>query len=210
MTKIPNEVRVLANSLDCLEEIEQDVWRQLEVAVHQTSHGWHLPVLGTRGPDGCQLRSVVLRDVDPAARLLLCHTDRRSAKVNQIVSNPLVQWHFYDPVHRVQALLMGQARVHTDDELATAQWEASRPESRRCYLAPQAPGVPLTAGEVNLPDAFRREIPSESESVAGRGNFAVVVCVVSEIDWLSLHQHGNVRARFRYEAGGASAEWIAA
>ncbi len=55
------------------------------------------PALATLGRDGApQLRTVVLRGFDPAARSLSIHTDRRSAKVAELAADPRAALHVYD------------------------------------------------------------------------------------------------------------------
>ena len=210
LTKIPNDERVFTDVLGDLEAIEHKIWQQLTAAVGDAQHGWHLPVLGTASNVGCHLRTVVLRDVLTELRHVICHTDRRSEKMAHITADPRVQWHFYDAVQRVQVVLTGTATVHTSNAFADQRWNASRLESRRCYLAPHAPGEVVSSGNVNLPAELRNTIPTEEQSAAGRENFAVVDATITEIDWLYLHQHGNVRAKFVYQDGRVDRDWIAA
>ena len=81
-------------------------------------------------------------------------------------------------------------------------WEQSPVTSRRCYLAPRAPGAVCDAPSPNLPDAVRDRRPTEAETLAGRANFALVVTRAIAIDWLYLASEGHQRAKFARDADG--------
>lgn len=179
------------------------VWRDLATAVHQAPSAWHLGVLGTTSLAGeCDLRTVVIRHVDSVARQLVFHTDNRSPKITILERSPQVSWLFYDPVTRVQLRLHGRATVHHRDPLADARWLASSVDSRRCYLAPQAPGSPLSGPQVNLPDHLHDRPPTLAESECGRENFAAVVTVIDRLDWYSLRATGHLRLEFTWADDG--------
>lgn len=158
------------------------------------------PTLATRGLDGApSLRSVVLRLVDPTARILHIHTDRRSTKVAELIANPRMALHGYDPVARLQLRLAGQASLHHNDTIAEAAWAASRETSRMTYATAHPPGMPLPA-----PPA------APGDPCGGRVHFAAVVLRFDSLDWLLLDPAGHRRARFAWAADGtASATWIA-
>jgi general stress protein 26 len=122
-----------------LDSVLSALWSGLAAAVRDRDHSWHLPTLATIGLDGSpQARTVVLRDIDPVAATILCHTDARSPKVAEIAAQPEVAWHFYDPRSRVQLRVKAIAAVHravADDPLALERWSASTLSARRCYLA---------------------------------------------------------------------------
>lgn len=79
-----------------LDDVLSRSWRMLTEAARRARHPFHTPILGTSGHSGCELRTVVLRSVDPDARELICHTDLRSAKCTQIGRDPRVSWLFYE------------------------------------------------------------------------------------------------------------------
>ena len=68
------------------------LWAELVRAAGTRGHPWRQPVLATSCPvRGAQARTVVLRDVDPAARVLIVYTDTRTPKVAQLAHDPRAQ-----------------------------------------------------------------------------------------------------------------------
>lgn len=206
---VESEQRDFADVLDSLDGIHCKIWTNLQLAANTVRHGWYLPVLGTASNGLPELRTVVLRGVNYAQRQLLCHTDRRSPKVGSIGANPNVSWLFYDAESRVQLRVRSTATLHFDDHPAESCWQGSRLESRRCYLAPEAPGLTKAHQTVNLPDDLRERPPTEDEADRGRSNFAAIVATVRVIDWLCLRSTGNLAARFVFDADGlAESTWL--
>jgi hypothetical protein len=161
----------------------------------------HSPALATIGLDGRpRLRTVVLREVDEAARTLRFHTDRRSEKVPEIEREPRVALHVYDQAAKFQMRVEGRASLHRDDAVADAAWAGSRAMSRACYGTVPAPGRPIGEG-----GAFR--LPEPDELDAGRANFAAVVVTLERIETLHLAFTGHRRALFRFE-GTWGATWL--
>jgi hypothetical protein len=183
-----------------LAAILKDAWARLDRGAASGRHPFHTPVLSTHAPDGPDARVVVLRRVDLPGRALLCHTDARSPKVDQLRDRPVAAWTFYDAPAKLQLRLVGPTTLHTDDDLADQQWRASSPSSRRCYLAPHPPGDPADGPSPNLPEAVRGRVPDEPETRPGRTQFAVIRTVVQRLDWLDLHHAGHRRARFTWPA----------
>jgi len=187
-----------------LHEILRSSWNELGRGVVDRRHGFHVPVLATVGLDGApQARAVVLRRVIAEAGEICCHTDIRSGKVAQIRANPRMAWHFYDEGRKLQLRIAAIAEVVPDGPRADEAWACSAVTSRRCYLAPRAPGEASDAPSPNLPEAVRDRRPTEEETRPGRANFALVVTRADSIDWLSLASEGHRRARFALDAAGA-------
>ncbi len=74
--------------IDSLTRIDAAVWQQLQQAARQRDHAWRTPVLATVEDRIAQARTLVLREVDAAARELIFYTDARSAKVRQMHDQP--------------------------------------------------------------------------------------------------------------------------
>ena len=129
-------------------------WDLLDEAAAGTGAGWRLPIPATRTTDGCRQRTVVLRGVDRHRSSLLFHTDVRSAKIEQLRSQPSVALLFFDPQLEVQLQIQGVAMIHTDDAIADRLWEASTTTSLKMYLAPLAPGTQRSTPDFNLPEAM--------------------------------------------------------
>ena len=187
------------------------IWSNLEEAASGARHGWHLPMIATGGTQP-HVRTVVLRSASTADRTLGCHTDVRSPKVTQLRVTPHACWCFYDKDNRVQLVADGTASVHTDDDVAEAGWDRSSASSRRCYLAPAAPGETLSEPKANLPDEWIGTVPPLDATAPGREHFAVVQTRVQRLDFLYLAHSGNLRAEFLFDGTGtlSEARWIAA
>lgn len=181
-----------------LPAIEASVWQGLNQASTSSASPWRLPVLATADTAGPHARTIVLRSVDVAARVLMFHTDVRSPKVGQLQTEPRVSLVFYDSATQVQLCVRGLATIHTNDLTADQQWRGTPPSSRRAYLAPEPPGTLSATPCVNLPDTVLGRIPSESELTVGRENFAVIAVATQEVDWLKLDRQGSLRAMFGY------------
>lgn len=182
-------------------------WAHLEKGVTDRKHGFHQPVLATVDSDGPRARTVVLRDVSREAGTVACHTDRRTGKATQTHGG--AAWCFYDKPLKLQVRVVGEYEILTEGALFEERWAASRLASRRCYLAPIAPGTPTEMPCSNVPAEMTNRDPTESESEAGRENFAVVLCTAYEIDALSLAHDGHTRARWTRSGDGWDGSWIA-
>lgn len=184
---------------DDLGETLAEAFRLLARGVADRRHPFHTPTLATIGADGApRARTLVLRGFEAEARTLRLHTDTRSGKHAELEAEPRCALHAYDAGAQIQLRLTGRARLHRDDWLADAAWAASRPFSRLCYAAPDAPGSPVAA-----PPAAPREGD-------GRAHFAAIALVFDALDWLWLDATGHRRARFTWHDGAAPrAEWLA-
>jgi hypothetical protein len=105
----------------------------------------------------------------------------------EILAEPRVSLHGYDPAQRIQLRLQCRASLHCDDAVAEAGWNASRDFSRMCYAITPGPGHPAAAPP-----------PAPTDAVSGRENFAVIQLVFNEMEWLWLAADGHRRARFTW------------
>ncbi len=180
----------------------------LEQGVSQSDDSFHYPVLGTTAEEGCRLRAVILRQVNVSERILVCHTDARSAKVQEIIKCSQVSWLFYHPKKKIQLRVSGQATLHAHDPYADRQWADTGITSRLNYCSSQPPGTPLDKPVSGLPDFLMNKIPTLLESETGRKNFMVIAVRIDSIDWLMLKVTGNRRARFKWDKNKLSANWL--
>ena len=184
------------------------IWSELEGATKDRRHGFHVPAIASIGRDGApQARSVVLRRVLRDVGELHFHTDLRSPKVAEIAANPRVAWLLYDAGRRLQLRIEAEAGVLRDGARVDEAWTRSALSSRRCYLAPHAPGEVAEEWLANIPEALVARVPTEEESMAGRVHFGLVVTRVKSIEWLFLASEGHRRARFL--ADGDRTSWLA-
>jgi len=185
-----------------------EVWAMLKRGVGRFNNPFHWPVLGTTGKDGCNLRTVILRQFLLPHRILVCHTDARARKVQEIDHCSKVRWLFYHPGKKVQLRISGQATCHRDDPLAAGQWAAINITSRIDFCASLPPGTPVDRPSSGWPDLFLKKAPVLLESERSRRHFMVISCSIDSMDWLKLSPLGHRRARFDWDESGLNATWL--
>jgi pyridoxamine 5'-phosphate oxidase len=128
---------------DDLTAVLEDALDRLAEGVADRRSAFHTPTLGTigRGDGRPRLRTVVLRGFDAAGPSLRFHTDRRSAKIEEMRVSPQVSLHVYDAAAKLQVRVEGWARLHMTDAIADAAWAASKAFSRQCYGIEPGPGA---------------------------------------------------------------------
>ena len=193
---------------ETLHGVLNGVWKMLERGATHSHDPFHWPVLGTTGKDGCNLRTVILRRFILPDRILVCHTDARAMKVQEIGDCSKVGWLFYHPKKKVQLRISGQATCHTDDQLAHDQWAATRIRSRLDYAASDPPGTPVDRPSSGLADFLLKKTPTLLESERSRKNFMAISCRIDSIDWLMLRALGHQRGRFDWDENGLRATWV--
>ncbi|MEQ8665248.1 MAG: pyridoxamine 5'-phosphate oxidase family protein [Rhodospirillales bacterium] len=186
-----------------LDDALAEAWELLNAGATDRHSPFHLAKVATVTADGRpSQRTVVLRHVDPAARTLRFHTDRRSGKVADLAANPAAAVLFYDAARQVQLRIDGTAGLHKDDAIARDAWNASRPQSRACYLSDDGPGTPVDAP----PPAPRYD---EAGDDIAFGSFCAVVVGITRLEWMHLAAGGHRRARFDWSGDdGMTATWL--
>ncbi|WP_420347499.1 pyridoxamine 5'-phosphate oxidase family protein [Pelagibius sp.] len=197
---------------DDLEAALAAAWAQLRRGAADRRAAFHTPCLATVRADGTpSARTVVLRAADQKTATLRFHTDRRSAKVDEIAARPTVALQFYDSSRKIQLRVEGLASLHRDDPVAAAAWQATRPFSRACYRVPQAPGavidrpLPAQLGPSHLGHAGQGEA---GQGEAGVEHFAAVTVALRSIEWLYLAAQGHRRARFIRTGDTWESAWL--
>lgn len=193
-----------------LATLDAHIWSELVRGKVDRRHGFHLPVVASLSSDGGpDARTVVLREVDGARRLLAFHTDARSPKLQAIRDGGLVAWVFYDARIKQQVRARGRVTVRRGEESQEA-WDRTSLPSRRCYLVPSPPGAPIETPNDGWVTGLRGVNPDLAESEAGRAAFAVVETVVERMDWLFLQARGHLRASLVWNEGAQTFDrtWI--
>ena len=177
--------------IESLGLLRRACWDELERAAREREHGWRTLALATVEQGAPELRTVILREVEPATRCVRLYTDARSRKVAQIRAQPLGALLAWCPRLSWQLRLRVHLRVDTDEQAVRTRWARLRllPASQD-YMSPLAPGTPLLSG---VPDGGNQGT-----------HFALVHAEVLSMDWLELHADGPRRAVF--EAG--SEHWV--
>lgn len=196
-----NNLALIAEDLT-LESIESLAWRLLRDGAEGQFDVFRFPVLATRSADGVDARVVVLRRVDRGSRMLEFHTDRRSAKTGQLAASAEMSWVFYDPETRLQLRVRGSGGLCDDEQHLEARWSALSDHTRKGYAQELSPGTRVDQIIHGAPCAH------VEDTHLGRPNFAVVECLVREIEWLLLSRRGHQRAVMSCVDGQWSSSWL--
>ncbi len=171
--------------------------RWLHAGATTPTHAFRWPVVATVSADGTpEARVVVLRRFDEVARLLVFHTDTRSAKVAELRRNPHCGFLFHDPDDRLQLRLRTTAIVHHADAFARREFDALSPHSRATYAGTTVPGADVPPG---APFDYPPKPPAD-DAIAFE-HFAAVACEIQSADVLELHPSGHRRAAFEWVKG---------
>ena len=169
---------------------------------------FHCPVLGTAATGGSSLRMVILRQFILPERILVCYTDARASKVEEISRVADVSWLFYHPKRKVQLRISGKATLHGNDQFADDHWAATKIPGRLNYSTTESPGTPVDKPSSGLPDFFINKLPTLRDSERVRKNFMAIASRIESMDWLRLSTLGNRRARFDWDGDELSAKWL--
>jgi hypothetical protein len=191
-----------------LDGVLDEIWKMLNRGAAHYHDPFHWPVLGTTGKEGTSMRCVILREFLMPDRILVCHTDTRAAKVQEISNFAKVSWLFYHPKRKVQLRLSGCATLHVNDHFADRQWTGTGISSRLNYCAIEPPGTPVDSPSSGVPDFLLNKVPTLLETEKGRQNFMAIACRIDSMDWLVLQVLGNRRARFEWDKTGLDAKWL--
>jgi len=173
-----------------LQAIENRCWQELELATQQRGHAWRLATLATVDGERAAARTVVLREVRADSRELLIYTDTRSAKVTQLIANPLGTLLFWSAALSWQLRLEVTLTVADSGLDVSSRWaQIKLTHAAQDYLAALPPGTPV---QDHQPERASRE------------NFAVLTAQVTAADWLELHAEQHRRALF--DASGK--QWL--
>ncbi|MGF7189882.1 hypothetical protein JOE11_002929 [Robbsia andropogonis] len=152
------------------------------------------------------LRTVVLREVDPASGQVRFYTDARSPKIAQWRRDPRIALVGYDAERRTQLRMTGQV-TFADNDARRAAWNALSQHNLIDYRGTVAPGTPLAS--VDGPEVMARSNKPTQRDL-GYDNFCIVNVRLSSLDWLDLSdKQRHVRARFMHQEGHWQGEWIA-
>ena len=183
-----------------LDEVLQEALGLLRGGVTERGSPFRTLILASGDADGTpDVRTVVLRGFDPAARTLAFHTDARSAKVAQLQAQPVAALLGWDAGRRLQIRLRGRATLRAGDAVARAAWDELPPLGRQLYRVRQTPGATLPS-----PAATHLEAPDGM----GFAVFMVVEIAFDRLETLLLGESGQVRARFDWTGDAVSSNWL--
>jgi hypothetical protein len=171
-----------------LHSLLDTVWSHLSRGVADRKHPARHPTLATLGPEGPELRTLVLRAADRATARLELHTDAASPKAAQIAADPRVALHIWLPKPRLQLRMRAHAGITAGDPALFARLP---PEAQANYGG-ATPGSPL--GDTS------------DHATGDATRFARITCTLSELDILHLGTP-HIRALYR-AADGWQGQWI--
>ncbi|MGY6242116.1 pyridoxamine 5'-phosphate oxidase family protein [Burkholderia ambifaria] len=182
------------------------LWSCLESGVGTQRSPFTMMQAATLGLDGApKVRTIVLRQVSRADRLLAFHTDARSEKVAELRRDPRIAVVANDLDALVQIRAEGVASICDDEAQRRAIWQSSRPHTLLLYRAPLRPSTPIESPE----EAHVTPSPGDAPTDDGYRNFCLVHVTVTRIDWLELARGGHRRAVFDVNDDGYEGRWIA-
>jgi pyridoxine/pyridoxamine 5'-phosphate oxidase len=183
------------------ENTPAEIWKTLVHELHRgaldSKHPFRYVNLGTNGKDYPEVRTIVLRKVDTALNCLV-YTDFRSAKVEEILANPLVLIHFYNPKQRVQLRIQAKAIIHHQDSLTPAYWSQVQGDAQKAYNSTNAPGSKIEKPE----QAYEWAEEMDSQF------FAVLELVPQAIEALQLDGLNHLRINFSKKQENWEGEWL--
>lgn len=151
------------------------VWSRLSHGVGDRTHPARYPTLATIGPEGPELRTLILRRVDRGSGVLELNTDMASPKVAQIRADPRVALHVWVPRDQLQIRVRAMAVIEQGDPELFARLP---PEARANYGG-AAPGAE----------------PGPAPDDGDPARFAAIRLTLREIDGLVLREP-RIRAVF--------------
>ncbi|MBY4766123.1 pyridoxamine 5'-phosphate oxidase family protein [Burkholderia ambifaria] len=182
------------------------LWSCLESGVGTQRSPFTMVQAATLGLDGApKVRTIVLRQVSRADRLLAFHTDARSEKVAELRRDPRIAVVVNDLDALVQIRAEGVASICDDEAQRRAIWQSSRPHTLLLYRAPLRPGTSIESPE----EAHVTPSPGDATTDDGYRNFCLVHVTVTRLDWLELARAGHRRAIFDLNDDGYEGRWIA-
>jgi pyridoxamine 5'-phosphate oxidase len=170
---------------DALGLIESQVWHELTACACDRGHAWRTAALATVDEQGlADVRTVVIREVDTAARELVFFTDARSPKIAQFECAPRGSLLMWSPTLGWQLRLRVLLEVETSGLAVSSRWARLKMKPAAYdYLSPLPPGSTLDS-------------PHPPPERGTREHFAVVTMRVDSVDWLDLRREGQRRALF--------------
>ena len=172
----------MSSRIESLHLVEKACWDELARAAAQRDHPWRTAVLATTDGQAAHARTVIVREVEPAARRLTVYTDSRSPKAAQIAAHPLGTLVAWSAALGWQLRIACRLWLDTEGLTVSSRWARLKlTPAAQDYLSPLPPGTTLDGLE---PARGTREY------------FALIVADVLAIDWLELHAEGHRRAAF--------------
>lgn len=163
-----------------------ETWKELKAGTLEDGHPFKVCSLATfESQNHIKQRIVNLREVT-FDKTLLFYTDSRSSKIDQIDNNPNASVLFYDHRIKLQVIIRGIIKIHSNDEIWEDHCIKIEGRSINDYNTLYPPGK-----KINNPLAVKR---------TQKINFAVLELVPENMEYLKLRDEPNrIRAVFTKE-----------
>jgi pyridoxine/pyridoxamine 5'-phosphate oxidase len=180
----------MSNWFETLEGIRTKVWERLWIGVEDKAH----VAFGTVGADGQpEVRTVVMRDVNPKTHTIEIYTDLQSAKISSLTLNPIAAIHLWDTDLGLQIRLQVDVTILSGADVRQ-RWENVPDHSRVNYGS-----LPSTGQEIPTRTAFSKTVNPDV--------FAVLLCNATAIDAVYL---GDTHCRASFsQVGDWQGKWLA-
>ncbi|MEM8901057.1 MAG: hypothetical protein AAGC85_23305 [Bacteroidota bacterium] len=183
---------------DDLSQAYHQVWSLLERATADPKSPFRTIILASTGANDVFSRIVILRKVDRSIPMMICHTDARSGKIDQIKGSPKVAILCWDARKQLQLRIQAHAEVHYKDELADREWQRLGENSKKNYSSQITPGQYVKSFQEGI-DAYRLVHGTDIDPRLWKAHFAVISMEVQSLEWLWLSRNGHRRAMYDKE-----------
>ena len=185
----------------------EQAWHLILTHAGQANLAFGTAAVASVGHNGLpRNRTIVLRAADRQAATLTHYTDRRSVKVHELRTNPVLSYLFWDAESQIQFSAHGPTHWLPQNQ-AHRLFEQLPKHSRKAYATTSAPSSPLPAPGTGLPDDW--DIRTLAETDYAQANFGVLVTRLVYADVLLLDRSGNRRlSAIRSEKDRWTLNWI--
>jgi pyridoxine/pyridoxamine 5'-phosphate oxidase len=198
----PNDFITISNVEYNLQSLEALAWKKLLNGAVKKKNGFRTMCVGTIGEDNnASLRIVVNRKVDETKKIIYFYTDNRSRKFYDLQKDNRISLLFYDARQKMQIVVKGHTKLHTNDILSIDRWKATSAQARLGYMTLLPPNTKSIITTVGYENRFSDVKPTDAESNLYKNNFSVIACEVYDLEFLYLDYLGNRKANFYYENG---------
>jgi pyridoxamine 5'-phosphate oxidase len=173
----------------------EEIWKTLVRATVDKKHPWRVVGFSTAGPQGPQVRSVILRAVNTGDHQLVFYTDRRSQKMIDIAHDPRVALLFWNPRSNTQLRVCGIAAAETSELIVNRLWERIPEYARKDYATLSAPGTPIESASCDYAIHCAKD------------NFSVLNVRATSLEFLQLDRSGHTRVRMEPDKNGIWGEF---
>ena len=167
--------------------------------ISYSKHPFHEASFATAIEDSVTQRCVVIRRWVLKRRTLMFHTDYRSPKIKQVMSNPNTSLLFYSKPDKLQLRFGCVTHFHYKNRLSKYMFSLTTESQQACYRFPYTPSSVIQ--EESKEQLFNKQNKQLNDQNP-YDNFAVGVSNFNTLDLLYLHYKGHVRIHYNWDKYG--------